>query len=395
MLVTAPLSFPVPPSSRSANAIRVSPPPQLASNWRPFSLTSNLRQRPKKGWGTDGHAGGDCSDRFCPYELAWVDGPTRDGDRHSYAECANKGECNRKSGECRCYAGYAGKGCARQSCPDQCSGHGTCEYVKDLSYGIVHNEYYDGSTDALSGLGIGGRKFDDHSFDSDRSRMCVCDAGWDGLACSTRMCPYGNDIMDVIPGFDENSLLGMPGYGNEYAQVQTVTLFDADLDNSNFDGQTFAIKFTSKLNETFVTQPIAWDTTDAVLAGYIESALLKLPNGVIDDVAVTVDSNDNNSGVILDVTFTGESVQGKQHKLEILADKCEVGCSPRITGLANLRTFSDTALSQTLSHVQISTPGSHNSFECGRRGKCNRKNGECSCFEGFTGSACGSLSALV
>ena len=96
-----------------------------------------------------------------------------------------------------------------------------------------------------------------------------------------------------------------------------------------------------------------------------------------------------------DVTFTGESVQGKQHKLEILADKCEVGCSPRITGLANLRTFSDTALSQTLSHVQISTPGSHNSFECGRRGKCNRKNGECSCFEGFTGSACGSLSALV
>lgn len=264
--------------------------------------------------------------------------------------------------------------------------------MKDLAFGIVYNEYYDGSTNALSGLGVGGKTFSqEHSWDNERARACVCDAGWMGLGCQERMCPYGNDVMDVIPGFDENSLLGMPGYGNEVAQVQTVTLYDADLDNANFAGKTFAIQFTSKLNEIFVTQPIMWDTTDSVLAGYIESALKKLPNKVIDDVDVSVDSTVDANGVVIDVMFTGSATQGKQHKLEILHKTCQAGCTPRITGLSNLRTFSDT----TLSTVEISTVGSHESYECGRRGKCDRNNGLCMCYVGFTGETCGILTALV
>jgi len=264
--------------------------------------------------------------------------------------------------------------------------------MKDLAFGIVFNEYYDGSDNALSGLGAGGKTFEQEYFwDRDRARACVCDAGWSGLSCSKRMCPYGNDVMDVIPGFDENSLLGMPGYGNEVAQVQTITLYDADLSNLNFDSKTFAIRFTSKLNETYVTQPIAWDTDDSILAGYIETSLKKLPNRVIDDVDVSVDSSTDAAGVIIEVTFTGASVQGKQHKLEILQDTCEDGCTPRITGLTNIRTFSDT----TLSTVEITTPGSHNSFECGRRGKCDQTSGLCKCFSGFTGDTCSVLTALV
>lgn len=343
------------------------------------------------GWGTGGNAGGDCSERFCPHELAWVDNPRRDGDRHRYAECSNKGTCNREDGQCTCFDGYEGKGCGRQSCPNDCSGHGTCEYMKDLAFGIVFNEYYDGSSNSLSGLGAGGKTFDqDYSWDQDRARACVCDAGWMGLNCAERMCPYGNDVMDVIPGFDENSLLGMPGYGNEVAQVQTVTLYDADLSNANFASKTFAMQFTSKLNETYVTQPIMWDT-DSNLATSIEIALKKLPNKVIDDVDVIVDSTDDASGVIIEVAFTGAAVQGKQHKLEILQDKCEEGCNPRITGLTNIRTFSTT----TLSTVEISTAGSHNSFECGRRGTCNRESGMCKCYTGFTGDTCSILTALI
>ena len=344
------------------------------------------------GWGTGGNAGGDCSDRFCPYELAWVDHPTRGGGRHRYAECSNKGLCDRKSGGCDCFPGYEGKACARQSCPNDCSGHGTCEYMQDLAFGIVYNEYYDGSSHALSGLGAGGETFaDDFHWDSRRARACVCDAGWTGLSCGERMCPYGNDVMDVIPGYDEHSLAGMAGHGNEVAQVQTVTLYDADLDNGNFAGKSFAMRFTSKLNETYVTQPIMWDTTDGVLEGYIQSALKKLPNTVIDDVDVTVDSTINANGVVIDVTFTGAAVQGKQHKLEILQDTCGEGCSPRVTGLTNIRTFSAT----TLSTVEISTVGSHNSFECGRRGTCDRETGLCKCFTGFTGDTCSILTALV
>lgn len=264
--------------------------------------------------------------------------------------------------------------------------------MKNLAFGIVYNEYYDGSSNALSGLGVGGKPWSqDYSWDQDRARACVCDAGWMGLRCQERMCPYGNDVMDVIPGFDETSLSGMPGYGNEVAQVQTVTLYDADLDNTNFDTKTFAIQFTSKLNETYVTKPIMWDTTDSVLAGYIESALKKLPNFVIDDVDVSVDSSINANGVVIDVTFTGSAVQGKQHKLEILQDTCEDGCTPRISGLTNIRTFSVT----TLSTVEISTVGSHNSFVCGRRGTCDRNSGLCKCFTGFTGETCSILTALV
>ena len=93
------------------------------------------------GWGSNGNAGGDCSERFCPFELSWVDGPSRAGGRHQYFECANKGLCNRVTGECNCFAGYEGKACGRQSCPEDCSGHGTCEYMKDLAFGIVYNEY--------------------------------------------------------------------------------------------------------------------------------------------------------------------------------------------------------------------------------------------------------------
>lgn len=271
--------------------------------------------------------------------------------------------------------------------------------MKDLAFGIVYNEYYDGSSNAVSGLGVGGKAFaQEYSWDSDRARACVCDSGWMGLSCTERMCPYGNDVMDVIPGFDENSLLGMPGYGNEVAQVQTVTLYDADLTNSNFDTKTFAIQFTSKLNETYVTQPIVWVRSivhdadeDTAVAGYIESALKKLPNKVIDDVEVTVDSSVDANGIIFDVTFTGAAVQGKQHKLEVLQETCEEGCTPRISGLTNIRTHSLT----TLSTVEISTVGSHNSFECGRRGTCDRANAMCKCYTGFTGDTCSILTALV
>ena len=265
--------------------------------------------------------------------------------------------------------------------------------MKDLEFGVVYNEYYDGSSNALSGIGAGGKKFTDGhiAWDLDRARACVCDPGWMGLDCTERMCPYGNDVMDVIPGFNENLNTGLVGYGNEVGQTQTITLYDSDLINSNFDGQTFAMQFTSKHNETFATQPIAWDTDDTVLATSIATALKKLPNKVVNDVSVEVDSTSGAAGVIIDVTFTGTSVQGKQHKLELLVEPCLDGCTPSISGLTNIRTFSDT----TLSTVEITTPGSHQSHECGRRGTCDRITGICKCYEGFTGDTCGVLSALA
>jgi hypothetical protein len=43
-------------------------------------------------WGLGlSHDSGDCSQRICPYEFAWVDTPDKYGRHHKYAECAAKG----------------------------------------------------------------------------------------------------------------------------------------------------------------------------------------------------------------------------------------------------------------------------------------------------------------
>lgn len=324
------------------------------------------------GWGMGGKGGGDCSDRFCPYELAWVDGPTSTGEKHNYAECANKGSCDREAGECECFSGFEGKGCGRQSCPNNCNGHGTCEFMKDLEFGKTYSEYH------TLGLGSGGTSLVDYSWDTDRARTCVCDPGYSGIDCMLRMCPIGKDIMDVI-------------LSGESPQIHKITLYDQDDDNSNFDSQTFALQFTSKKNETFATQPIAWSITDGDLETSIEEALVKLPNKVVDEVEVTVDSSDSTLGVIIEITFSGSIVEGEQHMIEVLTKECSEGCTPRITGLSNLRTWH---LNDVLSKVEISDQGSHNSHECGRRGKCDYVTGLCSCYDGYMGDACNIFNSI-
>jgi len=35
---------------------------------------------------------------------------------HFYAECSNRGICDRSSGECSCFTGYGGAACNRTAC---------------------------------------------------------------------------------------------------------------------------------------------------------------------------------------------------------------------------------------------------------------------------------------
>jgi hypothetical protein len=83
-------------------------------------------------WGNGDETGGACDERKCPYEIAWVDVPSAENRAHALRECAGRGVCDRETGNCACFPGYEGKGCKRSSCPNGCSGHGTCEYLSEL-----------------------------------------------------------------------------------------------------------------------------------------------------------------------------------------------------------------------------------------------------------------------
>jgi len=319
------------------------------------------------------HLSGDCSDRICPYEIAWVDTPDKSGSFHKYSECAGRGVCDRTSGLCSCFDGYQGKACQRQSCPNDCSGHGTCEYIEDLTYAATYNDYSKHYFRELP------ESFPYHLWDTGKTRGCVCDPQYGDIDCSKRMCPFGTDVLDT-----HDNLLVSARY-----QIQRIA-FEAATVNTDLKSKTFALTFKSKLNETFTTIPIVFDPvgTDD-FENDVQLALLNLPNKVIDGVKASVNIL-STKVVELDVTFTGNAVQGTQHLLIVENYECGAGCTPKITGL-NVETRKD-MLSSNITEVQSSD---YNSYECGRRGKCDYTSGLCACFQGYTGENCNTLTTLV
>jgi hypothetical protein len=134
--------------------------------------------------GLDGEAewtGADCSLRTCPKDVAWVGEAVNANDMHPWAECSNKGICDRSTGTCNCFAGYDGVACQRTICPNNCYNRGTCWPEKILA-------------------SKAGRTYSD-PWDAMKEVGCFCDKGYRGPACDQQECPTGPDPLD--------------GYGNE------------------------------------------------------------------------------------------------------------------------------------------------------------------------------------
>ena len=309
----------------------------------------------------------------CPFELAWVDAPNSKGLNHQYQECAGVGICDRSTGTCNCMPGYEGKACKRAVCPNLCSGHGHCKYMDELAFGTVFGDWAFNHGNVLGQ--VGAKVTDsDNSWDGDRQRACVCDAGWSGIDCTSRMCPNGNDAM-FVSQYKQTT---------DYAvQVQTITLIPKD-DHSPFNS-TFALTFTSRTNQTFTTVPIMLSDA-ATLQTDVVTALTGLPNLVID--AVTATATLVSGTYTIAVSFTGSSVQGRQNLLELDVNPCAAGCTPLVTGLVQ-------KIDILASTITESTAAAFNTYECGRRGKCDYTTGTCTCFAGYTGNACSTITALV
>jgi hypothetical protein len=204
----------------------------------------------------------DCSERICQFGLAHVDSPKGDLDAssgalsgpavnvipndaiypygtteqypamvdsdltvltntaHAYMECSNKGLCERGAGVCACFPGYDGSACQRASCPvstgGDCSGHGTCRTIKQISDADNYNVY--------------------QLWDENMSMGCVCDSGYVGPDCSLRQCKQGADPLY----HDDYSNIR---YSNFTYQLYTTTAVNTIVGN-------YSIMFTDSLGNS-------------------------------------------------------------------------------------------------------------------------------------------------
>jgi len=214
-------------------------------------------------------------------------------------------------------------------------------------------------------------------WDGSKTRGCVCDPEYGDIDCSKRMCQFGTDVMDQRTDMSRDS----------YYQVQSIT-FIPDAQTNIEAARTFALTFTSKLNETFTTIPIVYYTDASDFHAFIlniQKALEGLPNRVIDKVEVH-GTYTNVFQTTVNITFVGTNVQGPQHLITVRDYLCGDGCTPKLSGLR---------LSPGTNNVTEIQLSDFNSFECGRRGKCDYSTGLCQCFAGYTGESCNVITSLV
>ena len=400
--------------------------------------------------------GNDCSGRVCPYEKAWVDTAIATDDAHNYARCANKGECDGKSGQCKCWEPFGGKGCRRMECPNACSGHGTCEYISELAASnkcdwdtaayaaktnCVHASIPTYSATAIS-YGAKHASTDVPSvWDAWKIQGCQCDPGYEGADCSSRICPSGDDPLRHLSGEGSNSVDQTNHAFALAISAGAAAWEDEEGTGSNPQGMgppTFVLAFTDTFGEQWFTRPIpisvtgdcddeqtcpledrrgwaedntgATDNVALILSHNIRHALLDLPNGAVtgedvdprtgekDGDALTVTCANGSTDYSFDCTITMNS----KHNSGDLSNKLEcwsAGCTHvGVDSSANPGGCSPKYMGLPASGSSCTvtdTAGTSNYDTCSGRGACNGADGLCECYEGFTDEDCHVQTVLV
>lgn len=275
----------------------------------------------------DGYTGADCSERFCPFGLAWSDLATGVDLAHNSAECSNMGICDRSTGLCTCNVGYEGKACERMSCPSYCSYHGECQSMY----------YYALSKDPGSGTVYPYTSI----WDAYKIYGCNCDTGFYGSDCSLRSCPTGDD-----------PLTGTGATGNplQYNEVQKVYC--------RASGGSFTLSYKGKTT--------TWIPYNAQ-ASALQSALEALPT--VGTGGVKIVMYNAQACIAAGTSWTVEFLQN-------------FGALPLLVPNSQALTFTG-SVSSVLLQVTEQTKGTKENSDCSNRGICDPSVGYCGCSTNY------------
>merc|ERR1711871_1589027 len=162
-------------------------------------------------------------------------------------------------------------GCRYSACPNDCNGHGTCEFITELAAGTA--------TAAAGRTHIQYSEFVDQDrtldgWDSKKARGCKCDPYYSGADCSVRMCPKGNDPLTKTTALSAQSRnyyadikdLGVAEL--EKPEIQTVFITPPDRSSNLYTaiGGHFTLTYTDMYGQAWTTRPIRVKTKVETLA---------------------------------------------------------------------------------------------------------------------------------
>merc|ERR1719482_2635866 len=235
---------------------------------------------------------------------------------HFYMECSNKGLCDRKTGTCDCFDGYEGSACVRASCPNDCSGHGTCESIKELAEQKGFNTNAHDVPTSRAANSNNHHNFDlaiEESYaydlwDQDKTLGCKCDPVYYGADCSLKKCKYGVD-----PLFYDNA----DGMIKQTTVIHLGSKSTGKGDITGTGGGSYRVVFYDVFGEKYVTKQMGMEADAAGL----KEALEALPNGVISasstditgtpPAAVTV-TQQANAGTVTKIGTIGQGTEGSR-----------------------------------------------------------------------------------